>query len=225
MHPVDIKGKPVYRNIMACTAPGCYTENRKHKQMEGFSPAARTDGIKKFSSFKNRKGTEAAFKYARALCTKSADYKPFLMISGGFGTGKTHLCQAVYFDMLEHNIPVKYYYMLDFLNDLKATIEVKGTQEQFIDSMKNIYCLILDDMDINALGDWTTTILTDIIDFRYEAHFPTVLTTNHDITQIPGRIQDRFLDIALSHCAVMVTTNNKGERVPVTSYRHKERVV
>lgn len=99
-----------------------------------------------------------------------------LLILGGYGTGKTHLAAAIANRLVDKGIPVLFDTYVNHLNKLKA--EFNGKDTGYLNQMKEIPMLILDDVGKERQSDWTRSVTFDVINYRYEHMTPIVITSN-----------------------------------------------
>ena len=86
--------------------------------------------------------------------------------------------------------------MPDLLDYLRATFDPnsEATYDQRFDSIRNVPLLILDDLGTENAKPWAREKLYQIINHRYNAKLPTIITTNNDLETIDGRIRSRVCD-------------------------------
>lgn len=99
-----------------------------------------------------------------------------LLLIGGYGTGKTHLAGAIANKLMDEGVPVLFDTFGGHLNKLKA--EFNGGKSVYLEQMKTVDMLILDDIGKEKITEWSQSIMYDVINYRYEHLLPIVLTTN-----------------------------------------------
>lgn len=99
-----------------------------------------------------------------------------LLLVGGYGTGKTHLAASIANRLMDNGIPVLFDTFSGHLNKLKA--EFNGGKSVYLEQMKSVDMLILDDIGKEKISEWSQSIMFDVINYRYEHLLPIVLTTN-----------------------------------------------
>lgn len=99
-----------------------------------------------------------------------------LLLVGGYGTGKTHLAAAIANKLMDDGIPVLFDTFSGHLNKLKT--EFNGGRSVYLEQMKNVDMLILDDIGKEKISEWSQSIMFDVINFRYEHLLPIIMTTN-----------------------------------------------
>lgn len=120
----------------------------------------------------------------------------WLMLQGGYGTGKTHLAAAVANFVLSLGFPVLFLTVPDLLDWLRATYEA-GEDESYsqrFDEIRNVRLLVLDDLGTQNATPWACEKLYQIINHRYSLKLPTLVTTNQDLNEIDARIASRLQD-------------------------------
>lgn len=123
--------------------------------------------------------------YSYALTNGGLD-KPFLILHGAWGTGKSHLAAAVVRSALEVGWREVYFRVwTEYLSRLRASWDRKrdgseGETEYDIEAeLKDGRLVVIDDVDKRRPTGWTKEILVGVINYRYNAGLPTVLTFNY----------------------------------------------
>jgi len=123
----------------------------------------------------------------------------WLVLKGGYGCGKTHLAAAIANHCINEGRPVVFVNTPDLLDHLRATYSpnsATGYDEQF-EQVRNSPILIMDDLGSQANTEWAQEKLYQIFNHRYNAHLPTVITTNEELEAIETRIRSRMVDPSL----------------------------
>lgn len=146
-------------------------EELRKKSNFGIRFARRT-----FDSFDASKD-KSAYEKCLAYSDRYADTeRNSLLIVGSYGTGKTHLAAAIGNKLMDNGIPVLFDTFSGHLNKLKA--EFNGGRSIYLEQMKSIDMLILDDIGKEKQTEWSRSIMFDVINYRYEHMLPIVMTTN-----------------------------------------------
>lgn len=111
----------------------------------------------------------------------------FLLIYGGIGNGKTHLCEAVAVAMQSRGLAVSVRRCPELLMHFTTAIKAENLETE-VHQIERLAVLILDEFQ----GDWPSGVLATIINYRYSESLPTMMTSNFDLDQIPQRIVSRF---------------------------------
>lgn len=124
----------------------------------------------------------------------------WLIIKGGYGCGKTHLAAAIANRQIAEERPVLFVNTPDLLDHLRATFSPDSTvsYDERFEQVRNTPLLVLDDLGSQSNSEWAQEKLYQIINFRYNAKLPTVITTNLELEDIEARIQSRMADFSLS---------------------------
>lgn len=136
--------------------------------------------------------------YERAM-TYAKDPKGWLVFKGGYGCGKTHLAAAIANYRLAMGHPVLFINTPDLLDHLRAAFgpnATTGYDERF-EQVRNARLLILDDLGAQSNSEWAQEKLYQIFNYRYNAHLPTIITTNLELEGIEIRIRSRMVDPSL----------------------------
>ena len=141
----------------------------------------------------NRKAFETAKRYAdnfqAMLPRKSPDgiVEPpkiecnGLLITGNYGTGKTHLAAAISNQLIREGIPVICMTMIDLLARIKQTFDRndEATETEIMKIYEEVPLLVIDDIGSEQPTEWGSTKIFSIINARYEAYMPVIVTTNY----------------------------------------------
>ncbi len=148
--------------------------------------------------------TQARQRNLRQAYERAADYARaphgWLILKGGYGCGKTHLAAAIANYRLTEGLPVLFVNTPDLLDHLRATFNPESTvsYDERFDQVRNSPLLILDDLGTQSNSEWAQEKLYQILNFRYNAKLPTVITTNLDLESIEIRMRSRMVDPGLS---------------------------
>jgi len=120
----------------------------------------------------------------------------WLILKGGYGCGKTHLVAAIANNCVERGQPVLFITVPDLLDHLRASFAPSspaGYNTRF-EEVRTAPVLILDDLGTESSTPWAQEKLFQIFNYRYNARLPTVITTNHELEEIPLRLRSRLVD-------------------------------
>lgn len=120
----------------------------------------------------------------------------WLVIEGSYGSGKTHLAAAIGNDLVDRNRDVMFMTVPDLLDHLRTTFSPTSEiqYDQLFNAVKSAQILILDDLGTEAPSDWVAEKLFQLLNHRYVNRMPTVITTNHQIEEMDGRVASRLQD-------------------------------
>lgn len=120
-----------------------------------------------------------------------------LLLYGSCGTGKTYAACEVANALIDKGYPVLVTNFARVINALQATFE----KQEYIDSFNRYPLLVIDDLGIERNTEFAKEQVFNIIDSRYRAGLPMIITTNLSIDKIKkpddienGRIYDRILE-------------------------------
>jgi len=123
----------------------------------------------------------------------------FVVFTGDYGCGKTHLAAAIANAISQRGNAVVFRVVPDLLDHLRATFAPASTTsyDQLFEETRTAPFLVLDDLGTESATPWAREKLFQIIDYRYVAHLPTIITINRE-AQIDPRLQTRIFDLARS---------------------------
>lgn len=138
----------------------------------------------------NKSFVEYVKKYADSFDVHLGKGEGFIL-KGKYGTGKTHLINAMLNRFVDIKIQKNVDYSIKFGSFLRLLMEIKNnfSDEQGI---LNKFCsydlLILDDFGKEYMTDWNKQILYMLINERYEKMLPMILTTNCGSKELADRM-------------------------------------
>jgi len=166
-----------------------------------------------------REDVESLRKAFMAAQEFAEDPRGWLVFTGPYGCGKTHLAAAIanYRAGLGH--PPLFIMVPDLLDHLRATFNPNSsvTYDRRFEEIRTAPLLILDDLGTQATTPWAREKLYQLFNYRYHAELPTVITTAVPLEQLDERLRSRMLDTRL--CRLFAITAPSYHAVP----RHKRR--
>lgn len=147
-------------------------------------------------SLREQESLARAYEATRAYAENLSGW---LLLKGGYGCGKTHLAAAIANRCVEQGRAVLFITVPDLLDYLRAAFgpaSSVGYDERFGET-RDVPVLILDDLGTESPTSWAQEKLFQILNHRYNARLPTVITTNHELEEIPLRLRSRLLDADL----------------------------
>ena len=120
----------------------------------------------------------------------------WLVLIGGYGCGKTHLAAAIANHVLRSGVAPLFVTVPDLLDHLRSTFGPGSPQpySDRFDQVRNTPLLILDDLGTENATPWALEKLFQLLNHRYMARLPTVITTNQDLENIDARLRSRLVD-------------------------------
>jgi len=148
---------------------------------------------------------DTALAFAEALATGAKGIAPFLVLSGTYGSGKTHLQAAIAHHAMQHGRQPLFAVVPSLLDWFKSAFgqptRDRAQQDAFEARFAGICdadVLLLDDLGAEYSTKWAQEKLYQIINHRYARRLPTVFSTNLLPEQLEPRIADRLTDAAYS---------------------------
>ena len=82
--------------------------------------------------------------------------------------------------------------LIDLLERIKRTFSKRDTDEgSVLKIYKTVPLLVIDDIGKEPPTEWAISTIYNIINGRYEAYLPTIVTTNYDTEALIGRMTPR----------------------------------
>jgi DNA replication protein DnaC len=197
-------GHPNFGKAFRCT---CQLSDLESRQLERLRRLSNMNYLERmtFDSFipegqgrneKQRKSLRIAYEKAVAFARKPQGW---LLLRGSYGCGKTHLAAAIANECLSRGQPVLFVNVPDLLDHLRATYGPNSevSFDERFEEVRDAPVLILDDLGTQNATPWAQEKLYQILNYRYNAQLPTVITTNQDLSDIDPRLRSRLLHIEL----------------------------
>ena len=197
LHPLGIDGEPVYSQVVSCEcyvkARMAYLNGAQYHAEQGARPAHQT-----FDNFLLMPGSRDAFNAAKAWVDPKAKFL-WLLIYGGVGNGKSHLCNAALDVLLRRGVKAKLVTASQLLAQLRTAMS-DHTTDAVMAEYQTILDLIVDDLGAGMkhpgepASEWEWARVEELLVARYERMLPTMVVTNLDWSQLPERLASRFDD-------------------------------
>ena len=217
IHPHQEDGRVDYTRVINCQAEGCMESQKKaYMETEAYKKAK---GIAKFASFHDFKpvlGTTAILQAFKAIAFDE-NAPPLLIVYGGTGNGKTHLCEATTTELLKRGVDCRLWSVADLVSQLKESIS-DNTTEQMISGLKKLPALILDDWGQNLGSIWELQKLEEIVVAREREGFITIITTNLSLAQLEEQTE-RIVSRGRDQAEAVILLNSAEDYRPLKKLR------
>lgn len=160
---------------------------------------------------------EKAFNVRRAFDTcryYAEEPEGWLLLTGTFGCGKTHLAAAIANARIDLGQPVLFMVAPDLLDHLRSTFNPSSdvNYDELFEQLRSTSLLVLDDLGAQSSTPWAQEKLFQILNHRYNARLPTVITTNQRMEELEPRLRSRLMDISLvDHFAIIAPDYRAGK--------------
>jgi DNA replication protein DnaC len=157
-----------------------------------------------FDTFSLRKdekldvGASRSLRDAYQAAMQYADQpEAWIVFTGDFGAGKTHLAAAIANRRAERGYPPLFVVVPDLLDHLRATFSPNSpmTFDRRFEEIRSTPLLILDDLGTQSMTPWVREKLYQLFNYRSNAELPTVITIASDaLENLDLRLRSRILD-------------------------------
>ncbi len=140
--------------------------------------------------------------YADAVIHRKLNSTPWLVLYGAYGCGKSHLAAAVCHETMAHGLQNVFFRPWgQYLDRLMATFDRQAWVARTSDVMRELQhgkLVVIDDLDKQprSRSGWAESKLFTILNYRYNANLPTVITLNAAPEILGGPIGDRLIGAA-----------------------------
>lgn len=118
------------------------------------------------------------------------DGKKNLLLTGSYGTGKSHLSVAVTKKIMEKGKECLFLSLPKLLTKIKDTFGNKGvTEDELLQVIKRVDLLVLDDIGAEHQTEWANTKLFEVLDDR--SGKSTIYTTNLSSKELRVQVNER----------------------------------
>jgi DNA replication protein DnaC len=125
----------------------------------------------------------------------------WMVLLGRTGSGKTHLAAAIGHHLESKGMAVEFCVVPDLLDSLRSASR-EGAQtghlEDLLEAVRTASCLILDDLGVHSATPWAQEKLFQILNYRYNAKLPTVITVGCSLDDLPEAWVSRMYDTKVS---------------------------
>lgn len=156
-----------------------------------------------FANYQIRNGNERHLKVAKKYCiefSKMYERNQGLLFWGTVGTGKSYIAACIANYLLEANTSVVMTSFVRILQEMQGFDRER--EETFTNKLNSVKLLIIDDLGAERSTDYALEKVYGIIDNRYRAKKPLILTTNLTLRQMQettdiryARIYDRIFEM------------------------------
>ncbi|MHB1355320.1 MAG: ATP-binding protein [Anaerolineae bacterium] len=195
--PVD---SPLFGKAQPCE---CKRKEIQLRRIANLRQASNLQHLQRmtFDSFvTNRAGASEIAESLQATLMDAFNYatnpKRWIVFTGAYGCGKTHLAAAIANYRVDRGQPVMFVVVPDLLDYLRSAYAPNSpvSYDERFDQVRNVELLILDDLGTQNATPWAAEKLYQLLNYRYNAELPTVITTNQSLDDLDPRLASRLRD-------------------------------
>lgn len=136
---------------------------------------------------------ERNLKFARAFADNFARHHDNLLLIGTTGTGKTHISTAIAKAVISQGFDVLYDSVQNIVNDFERDKFRSGyNSEQTSDKYNECDLLIIDDLGVEFVTQFSTSTLYNLINTRRNKGLSTIISTNLSASELAGKYEGRI---------------------------------
>lgn len=174
------------------------------------------------STFNNHEALQTCNEYVKDFDIIQRNQRNGLFIVGNCGVGKSHLAYAVANALIEKNTSVICMTMIDLLLKIKSSFQSKEqTEEQILKIYEDCSLLVIDDLGKEKPTEWALQMIYTIVDRRYNALKPIIVTTNYGASDLIKRFT--LNDDSSTGAAIVDRLFETCNYVPITGDSFRKR--
>ena len=168
---------PAFGKAIACRCAREESAGKRAERLQRYSNLGPLSGVTFEQLPADRPAAFGAARAAAEGAAREAGAKPWLLITGPSGAGKTSLAAAIANDRIGRGRAALYVVVPDLLDHLRAAYRKNAETPfpQLFEQVRSAPFLILDDLDAANPTDWAGEKIFQIANHRMTARLPTVL--------------------------------------------------
>ena len=192
-------GHPEFGRMIACECQQERVEEERHARLLRYSNLGH---LTRFTFERlepdGRTGDLAASRMFSDAVRKAMDYadRPvgWLVIVGANGAGKTHLAAAVANRRIESGQAALFMHVPDLMDNLRASFGPTSelSYDELFERVRSTPFLVLDGLNDQAASPWAREKLQQILNHRFNAELPTIVTTAVDLRDLDPYLSARL---------------------------------
>lgn len=141
----------------------------------------------------NRSLLRRAFEIARRFAARPEGW---LLLAGPYGSGKTHLAAAIAHEVVGRGDSAIFLVAPDLLDHLRSAFSPNAESDfdERFETVREVPLLVLDDLGAQSATPWAKEKLFQLLNHRYVARLPSVITTNLRLVDFEPRLRSRLAD-------------------------------
>ena len=203
-------GHPDFGQIIVCPCRRQEVAERRQTRLERLSnlgPLTRLtfDNLEPEGRSSDTRRRERYSRIVARARTFAEAPEGWMLIAGPPGCGKTHLAAAIANARLAAGDAIIFSVVPDLLDHLRAAFSPNSDigYDELFESVRQAPLLVLDDLGTQSGTPWAQEKLFQLLNHRYNAQLPTVITTNLRPEELDERLQTRIMDISLTTVAIL----------------------
>ena len=184
---VEFENGRIYQKASLCNKAKAYLSALQMGKVMEATGLGKRFAQRLFSTFNLTSENKPAYDFCRIFCDNYKADSRGLILSGSYGTGKTHLAAAIINELLKtKNVVGAFVVVPDLLKAIRKSFDEKDNKDikQLFDTVKKSELLVLDDLGSEKSSDWVREQLFILINSRYENMLPTIITTNLSMSEL-----------------------------------------
>ncbi len=197
-------GHPDFGKAIPCK---CKEEERRWRRLNAFQSMSNLEAMARFTFDRFMPEPPWLSHQAQSILVRAYDacrqfaHHPqgWLLLTGTYGCGKTHLAAAIANQRVDQGQPAVFVVLPDLLDHLRATFGPNSeiSYDALFEQVHETNLLVMDDLGTQSGTPWSQEKLFQLLNHRYNTQLPTVITSNQRLEDMDQRIRSRLMDINL----------------------------
>jgi len=136
----------------------------------------------------------------------------WIVLTGASGCGKTHIAAAIVNRLLDRGEAALFVVVPDLLDHLRSAYQPGADlgYDELFERVRGAPVLVLDDLGTQSPTPWAQEKLFQLINHRFNARLPMVVTTNLAPEQLDERLRTRLTDASIARVYTLETARSSA---------------
>ncbi|GJF32599.1 hypothetical protein KNE206_52990 [Kitasatospora sp. NE20-6] len=139
-----------------------------------------------------------------------------LLLLGGTGTGKTHQAYGAIRSLLAAGVRLRWQAVTSVTLHAMMRPRPGADAEREMRELERVPLLLVDDLGAGRASEFTEETTYRLVNYRYEQHLPTIITSNITPAELAGLLGDRTASRLRQMCHKAILAGPDRRRAPLS---------